>query len=263
MNKKTNRKVLGIAAAIGVVALMALPAQGASLGTLNAKFTSKDPNSQTYAGGLFTFQTQTGGTFTQQLVGGTAGTFVAFCLELNEFITLNETVPYDVRPLAEAPRDAGGYAPLANGMLSTKADALARLVTVALGGSLANAIAPTADVVDRIAFQMAVWEIVYEQNATFSVTGGTIGIGFGPATNNLGGGIPTYGDGTAASRANGWLAGLYASGVTPALNLVGLTNLDRQDMMAQVVPIPAAAWLLGSGLLGLLGISRRRRAGAA
>jgi len=29
-------------------------------------------------------------------------------------------------------------------------------------------------------------------------------------------------------------------------------------MSYQVVPIPAAVWLLGSGLIGLVGLSRRR-----
>jgi hypothetical protein len=32
---------------------------------------------------------------------------------------------------------------------------------------------------------------------------------------------------------------------------------------AGVIPIPAAAWLFGSGLLGLAGVARRRTAAAA
>jgi hypothetical protein len=38
---------------------------------------------------------------------------------------------------------------------------------------------------------------------------------------------------------------------------VGVTSLR---MSVQVVPIPAAAWLFGSGLLGLIGIARRKKA---
>jgi hypothetical protein len=31
------------------------------------------------------------------------------------------------------------------------------------------------------------------------------------------------------------------------------------DVAASVVPLPAAAWLFGSGLLGLFGVSRRKQ----
>jgi len=37
-------------------------------------------------------------------------------------------------------------------------------------------------------------------------------------------------------------------------------NIDITQMtVTSVVPIPAAAWLFGSGLLGLIGIARRKK----
>jgi len=44
-------------------------------------------------------------------------------------------------------------------------------------------------------------------------------------------------------------------GSTPTWDLMFQTHVDTA-----VVPIPAAAWLFGSGLLGLVGIARRKNA---
>ncbi len=48
-----------------------------------------------------------------------------------------------------------------------------------------------------------------------------------------------------------------------SINLGGLSDDIALDNIrfgqAAVVPVPAAAWLLGSGLIGLLGVARRRR----
>ena len=49
---------------------------------------------------------------------------------------------------------------------------------------------------------------------------------------------------------------------TGASGLFALTSAGAQDFIVQVVPIPAAAWLLGSGLLGLFGLARRKKAAA-
>ncbi len=58
--------------------------------------------------------------------------------------------------------------------------------------------------------------------------------------------------GDAASNAGTWMvAWINASGKSP--------DLSHLSIYAPAVPIPAAVWLFGSGLLGLIGIARRRR----
>jgi hypothetical protein len=44
---------------------------------------------------------------------------------------------------------------------------------------------------------------------------------------------------------------------------IGSNALEWSHMKTTPVPIPAAAWLLGSGLLGLFGLARRKRAATA
>jgi hypothetical protein len=41
--------------------------------------------------------------------------------------------------------------------------------------------------------------------------------------------------------------------------LRAITNPDKQDYVVQVVPIPAAAWLFGSALMGTLALGRRKQ----
>ena len=42
--------------------------------------------------------------------------------------------------------------------------------------------------------------------------------------------------------------------------VTGVQNMDSIiDNITAVVPVPAAVWLFGSGLLGLVGIARRKK----
>jgi hypothetical protein len=67
--------------------------------------------------------------------------------------------------------------------------------------------------------------------------------------------LPTLGGQTGLNTA-------VADGWTKLDNVFSLVNptVPGQDFVVQVVPIPAAAWLLGSGLLGLFGLARRKTA---
>lgn len=53
--------------------------------------------------------------------------------------------------------------------------------------------------------------------------------------------------------------GLTAAGLTYGLGDIGTPGAAGSFTPASPVPVPAAAWLFGSGLLGLLGISRKRK----
>ena len=65
--------------------------------------------------------------------------------------------------------------------------------------------------------------------------------------------------------------GIMESTTTPDLvlayndNYLGYVDSDFDDMLVRakfsstVVPVPAAAWLFSSGLLGLIGMARRRK----
>jgi hypothetical protein len=97
-----------------------------------------------------------------------------------------------------------------------------------------------------IALQIAVWEIANESLGNgLNVNAGTLQV-----TNQL----------AARNLAQSWLANI-TSGVwtTEARGLIALTSATGQDFVAQVVPIPAAAWLFGSALLGVAALGRRRR----
>jgi len=116
---------------------------------------------------------------------------------------------------------------------------------------------------------------------TVAATGGTTGINLSGWTWNWGGfpavnmGSGAWGTGFSNGVANFTWSGVYGAAYTldyhatvpvgdPPPNYFGgvgySLHLVGTVQAAAPVPVPAAVWLFGSGLLGLLGIARRRKA---
>ncbi len=99
-------------------------------------------------------------------------------------------------------------------------------------------------------------------NLTVYYLGGTFSTGgFTADVNYLGGSLVS---GLTSGRIEGGFAGATYSG-TPGLIIPFGTIFTADTISAklgqvQTVPVPAAVWLFGSGLIGLAGIARRKKA---
>ena len=113
-----------------------------------------------------------------------------------------------------------------------------------------------------------------QYGSLFTALGGTVGTTLADQHNNFYGMFTTWWDpnglGTGPYFTKEWFtnnAGTYAvtynfnepsQGFTaPGNNIVGLAVYQGD---VNLVPIPAAAWLFGSGLLSLIGVARRKKA---
>lgn len=167
-------------------------------------------------------------------LAGSDDIFYAFCLEPGQILADPNT--YNVTTLQSAPNPGAVGA-----MNDDRAKAMRILFGNVLPDFSAGITTETA-----IALQIAVWEIANESLGNgLNVNAGTLQV-----TNQL----------AARNLAQSWLANI-TSGVwtTEARGLIALTSATGQDFVAQVVPIPAAAWLFGSALLGVAALGRRRR----
>lgn len=162
--------------------------------------------------------------------------FIGVCIEIGENMSTAQTI-FTVRDLADAPVDS------ISSMGVVRAEDAAKLVTLAFEGKLANALLPAYSA-KVLPFQVALWEITQDRETTrgsYSLSTG----GYRHAANTI---------------ATDWLGILndVNNSIVMATGLFALTHPDRQDQLVQVVPIPPAAWLLGSGLLGLFVVARRK-----
>ena len=176
------------------------------------------------------------------------GTFQAFCIELNQSVSTNSWVDYQITPLSDSPNPGTGI-PGVNGMGAAKATALQKLWFSYFADALISN-------VNAAAFQLAVWEIVYE---------GEVGEADGTPAYNVGNGnfrYMTTGStaNTIKNLANTYLAG-YAN-ATGLANLIALSANGKQDMVTAlppppppvvgVVPLPSAVYA-GMALLSAAG----------
>lgn len=165
--------------------------------------------------------------------------FIGVCIEIGENMSTAQTI-FTVRDLADAPVDS------ISAMGVVRAEDAAKLVTLAFDGRLANALLPAYSA-KVLPFQVALWEITQDRQTTRGAYSLSTG-GYRHAANTI---------------ATGWLDTLNGvNSIVMATGLYALTHPDRQDQIVQVVPIPPAAWLLGSGLLGLFVVARRKTTAA-
>jgi hypothetical protein len=205
-------------------------------------------NNATKAGpttaGLFKF-TQTGGTIDVLPVNDKQ--YVSFCIDLEDGISAG-TYTWDVVSLAAAPDPNSGP------MKAAKANDLAKLLGGVLGANLIDAKTILNSDEKKAALQMAVWEVVFESATTYNVTDGNAKFtddNYNVVVSGLEALANTYLGGIANATAMQGLRGL----TSPA---VGISGVETQDFVVQVVPIPAAAWLFGSALMGVVALGRRR-----
>ena len=167
---------------------------------------------------------------------GSDDVFYAFCLEPNE--TLIDPHTYDVVDLKNAP---------VSGVSGTMGSANAEDLKLLFGNVLPD-FSASISTQTAIALQIAVWEIANEGSQAYDVDGGNFVVNDRTTERGI---------------AQGWLANIMdGTWTTKAQGLVGLVDTATgagQDFVAQVVPIPAAAWLFGSAIVGVAALGRRRR----
>lgn len=114
------------------------------------------------------------------------------------------------------------------------------------------------------AFQLAVWEIIYETNGTYGLTGS----GSGSFKSNAGANAAGSNAEKAVYQANAWLAQINSgAGSAAGWTLYKFENGNRQDFVAATyvpggtVPEPGVLSLLAFGF-GAIASARRRREGS-
>ncbi len=165
--------------------------------------------------------------------------FVGYCIDLEDGVSTGNTHTWNVTDVASAPD--GQYT-----MGTGKALRLAEL------WGRYHGLVDTA--FKAAAFQLAVWEIVYEAEAlqlgTYDVTSGY--------DRNTGFAVDAswHADfGNLTTLANSWVNGLDGTG--PLANLMALTNPRTQDFLVETVPVPVP----GAVCLGIVGVSLISRLG--
>ena len=245
-------KLLAIAAATGLM-VTASAASAQAVNVTNVAFTPGSVTANIHSApfngdagvGRFEFK----GNYVS---GGAAFDFLTYCVDLSKYVSLGNVnyTNYSIMPLSAMAS-----------ITATKADALNALLTNAT--PLLNAASGQAAINISAATQMAVWEVMFETQASWSVTNAASGFylttpGGSSATN-------TAAVASAQSLANGYLnniaANVWTSSSASQLKLLYSPTQQSQIFMATApVPEPATWAMMLFGFGGLGYAMRRRRA---
>jgi len=170
--------------------------------------------------------------------------FITFCIELNQSIASGGSATFTVSALTSAP----GVGPTITGATATSIRELweDHYYQHVINNSNSAGLAQNA-----AAFQVAIWELIYDQGGAKNVAAGHI----------------TFTSSPAVVQAQSWLAALDGT-VTVNTNVIALTSQSSQDQSfiissAPIVetPLPPVMWggigLLGMSLVGKLRGGRR------
>jgi hypothetical protein len=173
--------------------------------------------------------------------------FVSFCIDVDQYVQTPSV--FTLKPLEQAPNSDGpgayGSGPSGTFMSHTQADLLRELwgeqyAYLRLGTE-------TQQNDKCAAFQLAIWEILFESSATKDASNGYLKVVYSGAK-------PTY-----VTLANQFLASTYDSGYSALETRLGaLTSATGQDHLV-LVPIPTAVQAGATLLAAIMGIRVRRR----
>jgi len=178
-----------------------------------------------------------------------ADEFVAWCVDPTHWLVTSTTATYNV----------GGKTELTSAFNSTRANNLQALANQRYSLLSDN----VNNTVESAAFQLATWTILFGSDGTDADT--ILDFEY-----NKGSTFQAWDlNSSVSSMANLWLSQLGSAQATGNYKIHYLydqlgragTNQDLVTFTVNPVPLPAAAWLFGSALLGFVGWTRRKSAG--